>query len=138
MGRGLERTWRKAPAAVTFQEARKNQDQCENDGVANSRGHFERVPQLKETAPIEDPEKLGEKNAPPFSEKQEARIRSGIRQIGRFDGLKKHQVDFLVQLALNQKDPADDPSAIRAIRDRKLEALLPKIKQLLADVRHRG
>jgi len=96
------------------------------------------VLQLKQTGQIEDPETLGEKKAPPFSEKQETLIRSGIRQIARFNGLKKHQVDFLVQLALNQKHPADDPSASKAIRNRKLDRLLPKMKQLLAEVRRRG
>ena len=126
----------KTPAVVTFEEARGNQRERVNDGLANSRGHFEKVRQLRKTARIEDPKKLDEDNAPPFSEKQESWIRSGLRQIGRLNGLKKHQVDFLVQLAMNQKDPGDDPSAIRAIRDRKLGRLLPKIKQLLAESRH--
>lgn len=127
----------KAPAATTFREAREHRDQQEHDGVADSRGHFETVLQLKENARIEDPKKLDEEAVTPFSEKQEAWIRSGLRQIGRLNGLKKHQVDFLVLLALSQKGPGDDPSAIRAIRDRKLERLLPKIKQLLAEARQR-
>jgi hypothetical protein len=127
----------KAPAAVTFQEARNHKQQQLHDGVADSHGHFETVLQLKATARIEDPRKLDEEKVTLFSEKQEAWIRSGLRQIGRLNGLKKHQVDFLVQLALNQKDPGDDPSAIRAIRDRKLERLLPKIMQLLAECRRR-
>jgi hypothetical protein len=126
----------KTPAAVTFQGARNHKQQQLYDGVADSRGHFEVVLQLKANARIEDPERLDEAKAKPFSERQEAWIRRGLRQIGRLNGLKKHQVDFLVQLALNQKDPGADRSAIRAIRDRKIERLLPEIKQLIAESRH--
>lgn len=117
----------KTPAAVTFRQARRNQSERENDGLADSHGDIERVRQLKDPARVEDPEKLDEDHLPPFSEKQEAWIRRGLRQIGRFNGLKKHQVDFLVRLALKQKAPGDDRSATRAIRDRKLERLFPKI-----------
>ena len=72
---------------------------------------------------------------PPLSTLQLAFVRAKLRSIGTSAGLTKSHANFMVRMALDGAKQADDPTAWRAIRDRKRGVLLVEVQNLLDSLR---
>jgi hypothetical protein len=139
-------------ADVIRRGARHNQLLYDNDGRNTSEKRPDRIvatvggtDQLQKIEPLFDPmhpaeplhkpEALKRNENRPLTERQLASFRHQLRALGRCQSLTKRQTDLLVRLALGGGKPGDDPSACRAIRDRKLNKLLPEVQAILACLR---
>lgn len=119
------------PAKVTLAETRRSRHLHENDGLYNTNGRLdppalagELDPLFPATEPIM-----------PLSELQLAFVRARLRLAGKRAGLKKEQIDFLVRMALDGAKQEDNPTAWRAIRDRKRAELWDEVQSILAYLR---
>jgi hypothetical protein len=119
------------PAEITSEETLRNRRSHEMDGLYNTGGRLDHVAtagELEEIFPATEP-------LMPLSTVQLAFVRGKLRSIGLRAGLTRRQIDFLVRMALDGAKQADDPTAWRAIRDRKREPLLTEVQALLASIR---
>ena len=120
------------PAEITGEEALRNRSSREMDGLYNTYGRLDPAATgfvvLDELFPA--PESL-----PPLSTLQVAFVRAKLRSIGKRAGLTKSHADFMVRMALDGAKQADDPTAWRAIRDRKRGPLLANVQNLLNSLR---
>jgi hypothetical protein len=125
----------KAPAAVTFQEARNHRQQQVNDGLADRRRRRRLVAQLDQRLEIEDPRIVDAEPSPEHTVKQFAKIQKDFVKIGIANGLKKEQARFMAAM-LEGKRAKDDRSAKKAI-NRKREPLLKETSAYLERFRRR-
>jgi hypothetical protein len=120
------------PAAITGSEALRSKLSHEMDGLYNTYGRLDPAATgiifLEELFPAPDP-------LPPLSTVQVAFVRAKLRSIGTRAGLTKGHADFLVRMALDGAKQADNPTAWRAIRDRKRGVLLVEVQSLLDSLR---
>jgi hypothetical protein len=120
------------PAEITGEEAIRSRLSHEMDGLHNNYGRLDPAATgfvvLDELFPA--PESL-----PPLSTVHLAFVRAKLRSIGTRAGLTKSHADFMVRMALDGAKQADDPTAWRAIRDRKRGPLLANVQNLLNSLR---
>lgn len=118
------------PAEVTGEETRRNWWLHEKDGLYNTGGRLDPVAtadELKPVFPATEP-------MVPLSSMQLAFISTSLRAVGSRAGLTKPHVDFLVHMALDGANQKENPSAWRAIRDRKRKSLLPEVQKILDSI----
>jgi hypothetical protein len=120
------------PAEVTHDQALSSRRAHDMDGLYNTGRRLDPVASafvlLDELFPAPEP-------LPPLSTVQVAFVRAKLRSIGRRAELTKRHADFLVRMALNGAKQADDPTAWRAIRDRKRGAIVAQLEKFLASLR---
>jgi hypothetical protein len=120
------------PAEVTGEETLRSRRSHEMDGLYNTSRRLDPAATafivLDELFPALE-------SLPPLSTVQLAFIRGKLRSIGKRAGLTKRQTEFLVRMALDGAKQADDPTAWRAIRDRKRGPLLADVQNWLDSLR---
>jgi hypothetical protein len=124
------------PAEVTHKEAARNQLDHKGDGKLNSRRR--RDPAAETELPddvIDARTERRNRQSEPLTQEQEKRVVRELGAIGIRAGLKKRQVRFLKDMAFGEKSASDDPSATRAIRDRKRKKLESPIARFLGSLR---
>ncbi|HTS58994.1 MAG TPA: hypothetical protein VMH03_15730 [Terriglobales bacterium] len=127
------------PSNVTREQTRRNWLRNENDGLYNT---AQRLDPVAKAGELDSSATLGELDPlfpteplKPLSAVQLAFIRSKLREIGREAGLPKEHADFLVRMALDGAKQEDNPTAWRAIRDRKCDPLMARVRELLDHLR---
>jgi hypothetical protein len=116
------------PSKVTFAETRRSRHLHENDGLYNTNGRLDPAALAGELDPLFP----ATEPIMPLSGLQLAFVRARLRLAGKRAGLKKEQIDFLVRMALDGAKQEDNPSAWRAIRDRKCAELWAEVQSILA------
>jgi hypothetical protein len=120
------------PAEVTFQQTRHFWCEHEKDGLFNTKGRLDPV---AKASLFLDPLYLAARPVTALSTMQLAFLREKLRSLGREAGLPKTHADFLVHMALDGAKQEDNPAAWRAIRDRKREPLLAKVREMISSFR---
>jgi hypothetical protein len=120
------------PTEVTFQQTLHFWRQHEKDGLFNTNARLDPVAKaslfLDAFYPAPEP-------VTALSTMQLAFLREKLRSLGREAGLPKGHADFLVRIALDGAKQQDNPAAWRAIRDRKREPLLAKVREMISSLR---
>jgi hypothetical protein len=119
------------PSEVTRHETRRSWLRHEKDELYNTSDRLDPVA----TAGEIDPLFPATEPMRPLSPMQFAFIREKLRTAGMRAGLKRGQADFLVRTALDNAKQEDNPTAWRAIRDRKSESLLAEVQKILEALR---
>ncbi len=119
------------PAEVTREETFRSWWLHEKDGLYNTGGRLDPVA----TAGELDPMFPATEPMTPLDALPLAFLREKLRALGRSAGLSKAHADFLPRMALDGARQDDNPSAWRAIRDRKRAPLLAKVQELLSSLR---
>jgi hypothetical protein len=124
------------PAQVTKESARRHRHRREKDGSYNS---HQRLDSAAKAGAFQESVAEGSALLP---EEQSERIQRAIellvlklRGIGKRAGLKPTQVKFLVEMAVHGRGQKDNPTAWKAIRERKRAALFPEIVGLVDSIR---
>jgi hypothetical protein len=127
------------PANVTREQTRRTWSRHENDGLYNT---VQRLDPVATASELDSLATLGDldplfptSNLKPLSAVQIAFVRTKLRWIGKEAGLAREHTDFLVRMALEGAREEDNPTAWRAIRDRKRDPLLAKVQELLDHLR---
>jgi hypothetical protein len=124
------------PAQATKKSARRHRYGRYRDGLFNSRGRLDTVANAGayEESVAEGPALLSRELAERLEREVES-LTSKLRGVAKRAGLKPAHIDFLVEMTVHKKQQKDNPSAWRAIRDRKRAALYPEIRDLVNSIR---
>jgi hypothetical protein len=124
------------PAQVTKALARRHRLTRKRDGLYNSHGSLDIVANASayEEGATEGPAVLSSDQSERLERELESLI-SELRKVARRAGLKRAQVDFLVEMAVDKRQQKDNPSAWKAIRERKRHTLYPEIRKLTESIR---
>jgi len=119
------------PSKVTLAETRRSRHLHENDGLYNTSGRLDPAALAGELSPLYP----ATERIMPLSVLQLAFVRARLRVAGKRAGLKKEHADFLVRMALGSVKQEDNPTAWRAIRDRKYAKLWVEVQGILERLR---
>jgi hypothetical protein len=125
----------RSPAGVIRTGAARHWQERENDGLRNSRGRRDCAANADayNESVTEGPAILSVEQSERLQREVESLV-SELRRVAKRVGLKPAQIDFLLEMAVHKKQQKDNPSAWKAIRERKRAALYPEILRLTESI----
>lgn len=124
------------PDQVIKENAVRHRRCREKDGLYNSHRRLDSVASAGpfEEGVAEGPALLPDEQVERIQREVESLV-SKFRRVAKRAGLKPAHIDFLVEMAVHGRRQKDNPTAWKAIRDRKYAALYPEIRRLVDSIR---